>query len=255
MASNSVLDRVRSIIAPFVHIVATYDSDPPAPIDGKTLPLRAGPNGGLLIEIIGAAAAVALGAVSQGDPTATPASKAWFVKVVNAAGSVADLAALLAGGLPSALGGNGGLKVEELNAPAAEDNTNAVIAVAAAPFAALTFANGNPTVCERYSNRGTLATELVKSSSGKVFSASCTNLNALGRYLQIHNTAAALTGGEAPQLSKLVPGNGAQLILGSEWFTAFGEGYSTGITFAFSTTENTYTAATAADQSTEIRWI
>ena len=148
----------------------------------------------------------------------------------------------------------GGQLVEAADQPVAEDNLNGVIATGPAPFPALTFENGNPAVCSRFQNRGTLATALVKGSAGKVYAVSCTNLNGSARYVQLHNTAAALTGGEAPQASFLVEA-GAQLVLGAEWFTQHGEGFTTGITWAFSTTENTYTAGAAGDQSSQVRFI
>lgn len=104
-----------------------------------------------------------------------------------------------------------------------------------------------------FSDLGANATRNVKATPGSVFSLTCYNANAADRYLQLHNTATTPSGGAAPALVFLVPAGG-QIVIGSDYFTDVGMGFTTGIAFAFSTTRNTYTAATAAEQTTFIRY-
>ena len=47
-------------------------------------------------------------------------------------------------------------------------------------------------------------------------------------------------------------GIGALLVVGTEFFTAMGLLFDNGIAFAFSTTSGTYTAGSAADQTTQV---
>ncbi len=68
------------------------------------------------------------------------------------------------------------------------------------------------------------------------------NKNAAIRYLQVHNLAAAPSGGAIPMVSKLVAATSSLEIV-----FPYGKPGTTGITLAFSTTEDTYTAATAAE--------
>lgn len=102
-----------------------------------------------------------------------------------------------------------------------------------------------------FANLGANVTLNVKASAGVVFSVYCHNLNAADRYIQIHDTAATPSGGAAPKLTFYVPA-GAAIVIGSDFFTNSGISFSSGIAFAFSTTEATYTAGTAADQVTQI---
>jgi hypothetical protein len=105
-----------------------------------------------------------------------------------------------------------------------------------------------------FTNFGADATKVVsKISESRVFSLSCHNINAASRYLQLHDTVTALAGTEVPLVSFLVPA-GATVIIGTDWFSNEGLRFSVGITFAFSTTEGTYTAGTNTDQFTQIRY-
>lgn len=106
----------------------------------------------------------------------------------------------------------------------------------------------------QFSNLGANATLNIKASAGNVFSLSCHNENAADRWVQLHNTATVpTTGVTVPIYSFLVPTN-AQIVVGSDFFTNDGVNFSTGIAFAFSTTKDVYTAATAADQSTWVHF-
>jgi len=104
-----------------------------------------------------------------------------------------------------------------------------------------------------FNNYGSNATLVVKASSGSVYSLSCYNANASTRYIQLHNRATVPTGGETPQASFPVFSN-SETVIGTDFFGSLGESFSTGICFAFSTTQGTYTAGTAADQFTQVRY-
>lgn len=104
-----------------------------------------------------------------------------------------------------------------------------------------------------FANLGANATLNVKSGAGAVYSVSCYNANTSSRYIQLHDTATTPAGGAAPKFSFLVP-PGGQIVIGTDFFTQAGVSFSSGIAFAFSTTLNTYTAATAADQSTFVNY-
>lgn len=113
----------------------------------------------------------------------------------------------------------------------------------------------NANAASRFTNFGANATLNVKATAGNVFSLTCINKNALAaRYIQLHNTATVPASGAAPIVTFLVPANG-QIVIGTDFFTDFGSYFSTGIAFAYSTTPDTYTAATAGDQTTIIRYI
>jgi hypothetical protein len=139
----------------------------------------------------------------------------------------------------------GTIPTQEQLAPQAEDNVNAVIAVAIRPLATSTYA---PSV---YTNFGSSVAANVKASAGNVLAITCANANASTRYIQIHNTTSAPTGGAVPYLSFAVPAN-SQVVIGSQSLGGNGVYLSTGITMAFSTTAGTYTAASASDQNTQI---
>lgn len=83
-----------------------------------------------------------------------------------------------------------------------------------------------------------------------VTAATATNRNAATRYFQLHNLATAPAGGEAPYRVWPVPA-GSVVALDAADFNG-GMRMSIGCSWAWSTTEGTYTAATASDHSTEI---
>jgi hypothetical protein len=136
------------------------------------------------------------------------------------------------------------LRTCEQQAPQYEDNTNGVNASVSKPLAVNTYA---PSL---FTNFGANATLNVKASAGNLFTFTHYNLNAATRYLQFHNTATTPAGAAVPLLTFPVPGSSA-INLGPEFFTANGIYFSTGIAFAFSTTQGTYTAGTAGEQFTQ----
>lgn len=107
---------------------------------------------------------------------------------------------------------------------------------------------------DRFTNIGANSTLNVKASGGNVFSLICHNANAAARYVQLHNTATVpVTTVGVPVYSFYVPA-GAQIGIGSDIFTNPGVNLAAGIAFAFSTTRDVYTAATAGDGSTVIHY-
>ena len=139
----------------------------------------------------------------------------------------------------------GALNVDETLAAQAEDNTNGVFAEAMKPLATSTYS------WTAFQNLGANATLNVKSTTGNVKSLFCHNLGGTQAYIQLHNTATTPGGGATPAWTFPVAANGWTLI-GDDFWGENGQNFATGIAFAFSTTETTYTAGTAANQVTQI---
>lgn len=127
----------------------------------------------------------------------------------------------------------------------AVDNTNDVLAVVQKPLAVSTYTPS------KFQNLGANATLNVKAAAGNVFAVKCHNINAAARYLQLHNTANVPNAADVPFLTFLIPAQ-SERVIGAEFFSSQGIHFGTGIAFAFSTTEATYTAGTAADQMTDV---
>lgn len=142
----------------------------------------------------------------------------------------------------------GALNVDETMAAQAEDNVNGVFAEAIKPLATATYS------WTLFQNLGANATLNVKSTAGSIKSIYCHNLAASPTYIQIHKTATTPAGGAVPALTFLVPAGGVALI-DSAFLGDNGYFCTTGIAFAYSTTEFTFTAATAANQVTQIMFI
>jgi hypothetical protein len=147
---------------------------------------------------------------------------------------------------------NANLYTREAYAPAYEDNTNAVAGVMVRPVNSATYAS------TPFQDFGSATTLNVKNTAGNVYALRATNANASARYIQLHNTATTPAGGATAQLSYLVPAGTAAapgvLELDSSYF-APSERFGTGIAFAWSTTASTYTAATAGDHTTALRYV
>lgn len=111
----------------------------------------------------------------------------------------------------------------------------------------------NTNTATNFFNVGANATLNVKASAGNVLSISCINTNAAARYFQLHNTATVPSASDPPVCSWLIPAAG-MVVLGSDFFTPNGMYFATGIAFAFSTTFLTYTAGTAGEQVTCVRF-
>lgn len=128
------------------------------------------------------------------------------------------------------------------------DNTLVVAAIVHKPLPSATYA------ATRFQNIGANATLNVKASTGNIFSVYCHNLSGADRWLQLHNTATTPGGGAVPALSFYIPAGGV-VEKGNDFFTLEGTNFATGIAFACSTTEGTYTAATATDHFTQLMYI
>lgn len=139
----------------------------------------------------------------------------------------------------------GELQVAEQYVDQFVDNSNGVAATAVKPLAVATYSY------TLFQNLGANATLNVKATPGNVYSLYCHNVSGGVRYLQLHNSATTSSG--APLHTFLVPAGGT-LILDSAYFGPLGLNFSTGIAFGFSTTEATYTAATATDHITQIQY-
>lgn len=106
----------------------------------------------------------------------------------------------------------------------------------------------------KYTNIATAATTVIDSTGTARFvgSVTCHNANAATRYVQLFDLAVVpTTTATVPTFCFLVPA-GAQIIVGTDFFTNDGYKFIVGLTWAFSTTRDVYTAATASDQQTTI---
>ncbi len=105
-----------------------------------------------------------------------------------------------------------------------------------------------------YANRGASAAAVVAAHEAIVFAVSCANANAGARWIQLRNSKAAPSPGDAVGADGVefpVPALGTTII-GADFFTAGGVRFPTGVTVAFSTTSGTYTAGAAGDQQTQV---
>lgn len=141
----------------------------------------------------------------------------------------------------------GDLNVDERFAPQYEDNTNGVAALAIKPLAVATYS------WTQFKNLQANSTLNVKASAGNVASLYCHNIGGAIGYIQLHNTATTPGGGATPIYSFLIPAGGTALI-DQDFFGQNGINFATGIAFAVSSTEITYTADTAGNYSTWIQF-
>lgn len=123
-------------------------------------------------------------------------------------------------------------------------------AVAADPAAVVSLSPNSPIAypTRSYSSVLGAASSVVKASSGTLFSLKLRNRNVSARYAFLYNlTAKPADGAESPLDILLVPPS-SMLIVGSDYFTASGIGFGTGITVVMSATDSsTQTTGTASD--------
>lgn len=110
-----------------------------------------------------------------------------------------------------------------------------------------------------YKNAGAATKANIKASAGNVLSLRFTNANAAVRFLQLHNKATAPAGTDTAQRSFLVPAGTttqpAVLELDINYF-AFAANFTTGIGWAVSTTDTTFTdSATASDHTIDLNYV
>lgn len=130
---------------------------------------------------------------------------------------------------------------------AGEDTTNNLLGVMPKPTVTTSYG------WTRYQSLGANATANVKASAGMLYSVVCHNLNGAARYIQVFSTTTTPAGGAVPALTYLVPAGGVTII-DSTTLGANGSYFASGIAFAFSTTETTYTAGAAADCIVQIMY-
>jgi hypothetical protein len=97
-----------------------------------------------------------------------------------------------------------------------------------------------------YRALGNVSTGVIKATSGFLFSLTCTNLATQTRYLQLFNANQIVNTGAVPLEWYPVYANGGFLSLVDE-LGRQGLAFTTGITWGFSSTPNTFTAANSVD--------
>lgn len=136
---------------------------------------------------------------------------------------------------------------------AGEDLTGNVLGSLTKPVIGSAYAPGT------YQEAGSVTKANIKSVAGNVYFIRVTNTNAAVRYFQLHNKSTAPAAAETAQLSFLVPAGTATapgiLMLGINEL-ASSEYFSTGIGWAISTTDTTFTdSATASEHKKTIRYM
>jgi hypothetical protein len=113
-----------------------------------------------------------------------------------------------------------------------------------------------PPVPGTFSNNLAAVSGNAKATAGNLKSICAVNRNAALRYLQVFNLAAGPVNPNVPVFQwplapqgSTVPG---MLIVGTDFFTDGGMAFATGIAWGISTTNGTYTAATAADHDVSL---
>lgn len=131
--------------------------------------------------------------------------------------------------------------------PVAEDSPNGVYATANKPLAVITYA---PTAGQSFA---TVAAN-IKATPGnwKSFQASSRALTLV--YFQLHDKATAPTAGNVPifefPINGAIAGTVTSRVVGADFFSQNGCFFVTGLSYGYSTTSGTYTAATAANHDT-----
>jgi hypothetical protein len=95
----------------------------------------------------------------------------------------------------------------------------------------------------------------IKATSGSIFSLAATNANATIRFIQIFDKATAPTSGDVPMLVYPVYPNYGMITIDTVLWGLAGLGLANGISWGFSSTQLTYTAATGSDCVFELRWL
>lgn len=105
-----------------------------------------------------------------------------------------------------------------------------------------------------YISIGANVSGVIKNNSGSILALACTNLNNAIRYIQFFNAIAVPTGGATPFFVYPVYNTSGMVYFDERYFGPDGRYFNVGITFGFSTTPLTYTAAAAADVILEVRY-
>lgn len=107
----------------------------------------------------------------------------------------------------------------------------------------------------RYTNLGASNAAVVGSPrvAKRLFSFTCDNENASDRWILFFNQSSTPVNSDVPVDQYKVPA-GQQIGRGTDVFTNSGVEFSTALAWAFSSTKDALTLATAGDQSTVIFW-
>ena len=206
-----------------------------ASVSGKMAPLQLDAAGSLKVAITAGAGSggtsLADGAAFTPDTTSmTPVGGIYLAS----AGTITD-----GDGAAIGIDVNRNVKVSLATLLGGEDLTNNVLGITQKAIAASTY---SPSL---YSEITQVTKAAIKASAGNVLAIYCSNDNAAVRYFQLHNKATAPSATEVPIYSIKVPAGTANnpgvLTLGSEFFTAAGKYFTTGIGWAISTTYGTFT--------------
>lgn len=95
---------------------------------------------------------------------------------------------------------------------------------------------------------------VIKSAAGRVLSVYCENENTAKRYLLLLNQTTTPVNGQVPVRAYGIPPNGA-IVLDVVYFGVNGLSFATGIAWAFSSTKNTVTLATASECIYEVGYV
>lgn len=105
---------------------------------------------------------------------------------------------------------------------------------------------------------GALSASIGSTPPHFALSAYATNANAAVRYLQLYNKVTTPAGADRPLYSFPVPAGSAtapgEIIIDRTFFLDYPVKFSTGLIWAVSTTNTTYTAATASDHNVMLHY-
>lgn len=114
------------------------------------------------------------------------------------------------------------------------------------------------TSAEVSSSFGTDTSKVPKASAGKTFGFLATNINGSVRYFHIFDKITAIQAGDVPAYSIPLPaGSAAQptiVVISQDFFGPDGKYFNTGVAWGVSTTNATFTAATASDHNVMFHW-
>lgn len=130
------------------------------------------------------------------------------------------------------------VKTTQATLTSGEDQTNNVMQVVQKPLAVSTYTPDLDT------SAAAEKSSITKASAGTLYSFTATNSNAAVRYLQFFNSTTVPADATVPVVEFVVPANG-----GINYTWPFGRQFTTGIAWCFSTTSQTKTIITAANDA------
>ena len=131
-----------------------------------------------------------------------------------------------------------------------EDQVNNILGVATKPIIGSVYSYSRDVAY------GTAVTHTSKSAAGQLMTVTVSNVNASARWLQFYDSTGSTSG--TPVISVPIPAGTATApssITLDRLLGANGDYFATGITWAISTVQATYSAATAADHNINVRYV